>query len=266
MQIAKVDKGRLNGLVKDSEGKPISGALVTANLGAPEPATTVTDEDGSFDFGYVKPQICFLLVSAQGFAAGTQDVAVEAGRSAKANYTLTRGEHEISGRVLDEDKKPLKAEVTLLRKGLVIGKIMSAESTGSYDFKYLQESFYEVRASSLCHSPRAWSSLVGSKNYDRKEINVDFELPVIENCVALGNCDVCDQIKRVKYCKFCHAFICDDCRHNYPERVKAMLRRRFSLQGRKMPNEEELDSIEKELSSTAVRRERNGDCGGCSSF
>ena len=244
----------------DQGGKPISGALITASLGA-EPATTATDEVGHFDFGDVKPRAYFLLVSAEGYAAETRDIEIRSGKSANVTFFLAKGQYEISGQVLDEEKKPLVAEVTLLRKGVIIGKLATADGNGSYNFKYLQEDFYEIQANSLCHSPRAWSSLVGSKSYNKYQIEVDFELPVIEDCVALGKCDVCEQTKVVKYCKFCHAYICQDCRHNYPERVKAMLRRRFSLQGRKIPDEEELDSIEKELSSSVQSKPNN--CGGC---
>ena len=86
---------------------------------------------------------------------------------------------------------------------------------------------------------------------------------MIEGCVVVSKCDVCEQTKEVRYCKLCHAYICQDCRHNYPERVNAMLRRRFSQLGKKTPGEGEFDSIAKELSSPAAQRQPDGNCGGC---
>jgi hypothetical protein len=71
----------------------------------------------------------------------------------------------------------------------------------------------------------------------------------------VGKCDVCGETKEVRYCQFCHAFICGDCRHNYPERIKAMIRRRLS---KKFRNQEVVDREYEKL-----LLERQG-CGGCS--
>ena len=79
------------------------------------------------------------------------------------------------------------------------------------------------------------------------------DLSIVEECVTEANCDVCGQVRIVKYCKFCHAYICDACRLNYPERIRAMLRKHFSsgLHGDKNELESEYAN---EITETPLNR------------
>ena len=211
----------------DSEGKPVRGALIETflGLGQPQPATRVSYGDGSFEFESLSVGNHFVRFSAKGFMPGTQDIAISNGQVSVVEMKLEKGECEVAGRTTDEEDRPVASEVSLLRRGIVIQKATTAKTSGAYRFRNLTQGAYEVQATSACHATRAWTGKVEATT------RVDLALPVVEGCVMSGKCDVCGKTKEVKYCKFCHAFICDGCRHNYPARMRAMIRRRLSKGG-----------------------------------
>jgi hypothetical protein len=259
----------MSGTVKDSQsGKPIKRATVSLTvLGSATPTERVTDESGVFNFGSIDTGFHVMRVEAEGYMTHVQDINMSSNGPSKLNISLTKGECEINGRVNDKVGEPLRAELVLLKNGVVLKKVSSDENhEGIFSFKNLVEGLYEIQVSALCHSPSGWIGQVdGSGSEKRGQISntADFELSVVEGCEVIARCDVCENTKAVKYCKFCHAYICQDCRHNYPERVRAMLKRRFSQRGRKVPDEKELDSIEEEMSSPVPVRDPKADCGGC---
>ena len=236
------EPGGLTGLVLDNKGKPIKGASVETIVGpgSPQPQVKTCRGDGSFEFESVVPGKHFLRASARGFMVGTRDVEVPSGQVVRVLLELEIGTHEIGGRITDESKSPLKAEVTLLRGGIVVQRAATDEKSGAYRFRYLAGGHYELQAFSVCHSPRGW---VGDISLPTR---VNLSLPVVEGCVTNGVCDVCGETKQVRYCRFCHAFICNDCRHNYPERVKAMIRRRLG-RGARHGGEDVESAYRKEL-------------------
>ena len=199
---------------------------MTAFVGWTAPVALTTDRRGAFVIEGVRPGAHFIRVEAEGFMASTLDVNVEKGAPAEVELLLEKGACEIGGRITEDGKWPLKAEVTLLKAGIVVGKVASSERKGTYRLRNLKEGYYEVRAASLCHTAVEWAGTVGGNEV------VDFEMPVVGGCVVWAKCDVCGKTKEVRYCKFCHAFICPDCTNNYPKRVKAMLKRRFSKLGK----------------------------------
>jgi hypothetical protein len=252
-QMSSEISGRLKGFVLDVSGKPVGGALIEAipGRGTPQPDIRKSAGDGSFEFEPVKPGSHFVRVTARGFMVSTQDVNVLKGQAANIVLKLEKGSCEVSGRITEDGKRPLRAEVTLLRSGIVVQKASTRENAGTYHFRYLTEGFYEIQASSICHIAQGWSG-----NLAGGHARVDLVLPLIEGCVTFGKCDVCGQTKQVGYCKFCHAFICPDCKHNYPERVKAMIRRHLGRRGGEssLPEGESLESIyEKELAEPATK-------------
>jgi len=175
--------------------------------------------------------------------------------SSSLNIVLTCGKFQLRGHTVDNNDEPIRSEIVLLKNGVIVKKTVSDERNGgSYSFNYLIEGTYEIQASALCHSPTGWIGRIGSNttnadpNDVQKAIEVNFTLQVIEGCTIVGKCDVCLQANKVvKYCKFCHAYICDECRHNYPERVKALFRLRFS-ELHESASEKELElEYEKEL-------------------
>ena len=248
------DLGGISGKVLDRSGKPIRGASVEAVLGRGSPGAEirVSGEDGSFEYDAVPAGRHFVRITAKGFMVGTADVEVPKGQVVRFSMWLETGLNEIAGRVTEDGKRPLKAELTLLRAGVVIKKATAGERTGGYRFRNLSEGYYELQANSPCHAPRSWAGAL------KAPTRADLVLPVVENCVTVGRCDVCELTKEVRYCSFCHAFICSDCRHNYPERVKAMIRRRLRRSG--APQKEGIESIyERELKDLP----RGQPCGNC---
>jgi hypothetical protein len=245
---SEVETGTFKGTVRDSDGRPIRGAVLSAYLGSPEPVTRVTREDGSFVIDSIKPGNYFVRVTASRFAVSTGDVTIAAGRAAEVAFELQRGPYEIAGRVTEDGRKPLKAEVTVLKSSIVVQSAMTSETSGAYRFRYLSGGLYEVQASSVCHLTRAWSGAVSGKTM------ANLTLPVVEGCTRVGKCDVCGLTKEVKYCQFCHAYICGECRDDYPERIKAMIRRMLSKKDRRP------EIVDKEYEKLLV--ERRG-CAGC---
>jgi hypothetical protein len=263
-----LDAKKLRGVVIDEEGHPIGGAVVAATLdGQIDPVVLSTAADGLFDFGTVESRTYFLRVRASGYMPTNKEERVPSFSQRGAILTLSRGQYSISGCVIEEDntelktgqRRPLNAELTLLNKGLVIDKAWSDEKSGAFSFENLIEGMYEVQASLICHSPRAWSGVVNDGN---RNVRVDIEIPVIENCRAIGKCEVCLQTKEVYYCKFCHALICSDCRHKYPERIKAMIRRFFKSRGEQLDNDKFDSLVREELETPSKRAELDG-CIGC---
>lgn len=242
----------LKGLVKDAQsGRPISSASVSVTRASADPLQTTTGEDGAFMFESLELGYHFIRVEAEEYMTHTEDVILSKEVVSVVNVALTKGEFEIEGRVIDSDTgESLKADLVLLKSGVITKKLSSNEKNGSYCFKNLMQGVYEIQVSSLCHSPRGWIGKVSNES----SITVNFGLPLIEDCVVVAKCDVCLQTNKVvKYCKFCHAYICDECRHKYPERLKAMFRRRFS-ELHKSASESELDrEYERELRASPQR-------------
>ena len=243
-----IETGVFRGKVTGPDGRPVNGATLSVHLGSPEPATRVTGEDGSFAFEPIRPGNYFIRVAAPGFMVSTKDVVVVRGKPVDVILQLEKGEYEMTGSITEDGRKPLRADVTLLKSGIVVQSARTGERTGAFRFRYLVGGSYEVQAVSVCHSAQAWSGTVSGNT------KVDLVLPVVEGCTVMGRCDVCGLTKEVRYCQFCHAFICSECRHNYPERIKAMIRRRLSKKDR-TPK-----TVDAEYEKLLV--ERRG-CAGC---
>lgn len=227
--------GVLNGYVYDADGKPVEGALVFGLLGFAEKVSRTSDDRGFFSFECVSPGNYFLRAKASGFMIDGKDIRVTKGEVTNIVFQLERGNCTVRGRIVDNDDHPLEAQVSLQRSGIVFDRTKSHNKSGKYEFSDLKEGVYEISADSHCHESRSWYGRI------QGNVNVTLTLPIMEGCALIGKCDVCEQTKEVKYCAFCHAFICNDCRHNYPERVRAMMRRYLSkMKGEKgKPGSEE---------------------------
>jgi hypothetical protein len=245
----------LRGKVYEGEN-PVENASVYLFIGKPEPLRCSTKEDGSFTFEEVEPGSYFIRVVCAGYMVCNQDVVIprSQGQLQDTIVSLKPASNELSGCVMNIDNRPVLTEVTLLQNGRVISTMRSEIKTGAFQFSYLCEGFFEVTASAPCYVGRSWrGNIAAGKN------QIELTLTPVEDCAAPGICDVCESEKTVRYCKFCHAFICEDCRHNYPERVKAMLRARLS---KNLKSEEELEAefqkLQKDFEATRGKR-----CSGC---
>ncbi len=223
-----IETGTLKGVVTDTTGRPIRGALIETflGLGQPQPASRLTYGNGAFEFESLLVGSHFVRISAKGFMPGTQDVNIASGQTTVITVNLQKGDCELTGRVTEDGKRPVKADVSLLSRGILVQRTATGKTNGTFRFRNLTDGRYEVQVTSACHASRGWTGDVHGTT------RVDLELPVVEGCVSLGKCDVCGKTKEVRFCKYCHAYICDECRHNYPARLKAMIRRRLRREGK----------------------------------
>jgi len=77
--------GSLVGTVKGSNGKGLAGATVTVSPGG---LSTVTDSSGSYAFASLLPGTYTVTVSAPGYLTQSATVAIQAGHTTKASFSL----------------------------------------------------------------------------------------------------------------------------------------------------------------------------------
>ena len=172
----------VSGTVRDSQtGKPIKQAAVSLTvLGSATPAERVTDERGVFNFGLIDPDSHVIRVDAEGYMTHMQDISMSSNGPSSLNISLMEGRYEISGRVVDNNGYPLRAEVALLKSGLLVKRSISDEKhEGRLSLKYLVEGLYEIQASALCHSPKGWMGKVGGSNVNVDKNNTQILLPLL---------------------------------------------------------------------------------------
>lgn len=92
-----IGTGGVNGLVRDSAGVPIGGALVAV---AGTTLTVETDEQGQFRLAKVSPGELSLRIKRLGFMPDTVRVAILAGQTASVNIVLTRAPVALSSVVV----------------------------------------------------------------------------------------------------------------------------------------------------------------------
>ncbi len=81
LEAAKPQKGSIRGTVLDTSDDPIPGATVVLQLPAGDHFTSVTKDDGSFEFQNVTPGSAYqIAVTTEGFADWKSSVTVEPGQ------------------------------------------------------------------------------------------------------------------------------------------------------------------------------------------
>lgn len=88
--------GAVSGTVKDSSGAAIAGASVGFGGG-----TTTTNAAGSYTLSGIPVGTIQLVASATGFQNSTQNVTIQGGVTATANFTLVSGSGAVTGTVKD---------------------------------------------------------------------------------------------------------------------------------------------------------------------
>jgi hypothetical protein len=245
---------KIIGHVRDASGRPIKGALVSGFVSGPELNLQRTDEAGYFHFESVVGGNYRIRANAPGYMIEGKDIQITDNKSGSLEFNLHKCDSLVLGKVMDDDERPLRADVYLYRRGMVLMKTESRVEDGIFAFNDLVSDDYEMSAHSPCHGVKNWSGRVNA------ETEVRIALSPMEGCTSLRTCDVCEQSKNVIYCRFCHAYICGDCRHNYPERVKAMIRKHLLNIGKGPDSSQE--NYEAELNRSLSESER---CGGCPS-
>ena len=245
--------GKLSGHVRDKTGRPIQGASVSGYVGNPELTILQTDESGSFTFGFVAEGIYNIRAQAKGYMSDLTSAQVLNNEVSSIDFKLRRGDSVLSGKVLGEsESNPLAAEVYLYKQGLVLAQAKTLAENGEFTFPDLVQDNYAITVHATCHEAGEWSGLVNGRT------QLKLTLLPKDGCVSIGKCDVCNESKEVKYCRFCHAYICSNCRHNYSERIRAMLRRHFQQSGKnpEQSKEEYETEVDRALSEP-------GGCSGC---
>lgn len=108
----------VKGIVQDSHGNPIEGAIVRqVRLNEENEHTEITDAAGAFNFKAIPAGELMLAVQADGFAPGVQTIDV-GGPMNSLKFQLDIGEI-LRGRVFDDQGNPVaKAFVEITRRGV----------------------------------------------------------------------------------------------------------------------------------------------------
>jgi hypothetical protein len=162
-------KAVVEGRVYDQEDKPIVGATLSGVLSGKDMESVTTDERGSFRFGRVTPGDRFIRVNAPGFLGETRDFKAVENEPTTLEFHLEPATSKISGTITDDVGRPLRAEVLLMKGGIVVQKTTSNPETGCYDFPVVPGR-YEILLVIPGYITRGWS---GSITADTK---ADFSL------------------------------------------------------------------------------------------
>lgn len=135
----QVAGGSIMGVVRDRDGNPVPGAVVSLDQGA---TTADTGPDGTYTLSAVPDGVYTVTATCRGVGTGQRDlVMVTAGNPATADIVLGGDLGAIAGTVLDEQGKPLPGVVVSVRGG---EKASSAAADGSYSLSDLEPGVYEL--------------------------------------------------------------------------------------------------------------------------
>lgn len=149
-------EARIDGIVKDTEGRPIAGARVRIGPEAPirfqnsnnkpaagaPPRVLTTHSDGTFSAESVEPGSVLLQVRADGYSPRREVVDTEEGSARRVEMILTGG-FEVFGVVTNSDGKPVAGAVveasanTDGRDNAYFTYHATADARGMYIFKSL---------------------------------------------------------------------------------------------------------------------------------
>lgn len=90
--MAQVQTGSISGTVRDTDGEPLPGAVISIMAeGIMKTATTVSNESGSFHVSLLPPANYQVTITMAGFQTATYTVTVTIGGTADASATLQLG-------------------------------------------------------------------------------------------------------------------------------------------------------------------------------
>jgi hypothetical protein len=162
-------KAVVEGHVRDHNGRPIANATLSGVLSGKDIESVITDQEGHFRFDKVTPGDRFIRVNASGFVGETRDFTAAETETTTLEFRLTPATCKIHGNVRSPEGKGLKAEVLLMKAGIVVQKTMSDSETGYYEFPAVPDR-YEVLPMVPGHVQKGWSGSVTT------DIKADFSL------------------------------------------------------------------------------------------
>jgi hypothetical protein len=155
------------GQVFDSNGVPAKdarvGGVVCSN--SLEPVVIVTNSEGRFVFKNVVPGDRFVRVMLSGHVAEVRDFSIEEGQTLSLNFNLKKAAHMIHGSVMNEQGKPVKAELQLFVGGpmraLVLQKAQTTVENGTFEF-HVNEGQYAILVQAAGYELGAWEGMVSA--------------------------------------------------------------------------------------------------------
>jgi hypothetical protein len=128
----------IEGHVYDTEGKPLSGAVISGVLTGRERANAATDERGYFRIDKASPGAQFIRVNAEKHMGETRDFTAPEGAPTTLEFRLEPAALKVHGIVSDKNSgQPLHAEVYLSKSNVITQKTWTDAKTGYYEFPVL---------------------------------------------------------------------------------------------------------------------------------
>jgi hypothetical protein len=125
----------VHGYVYAKDGNPIAGAQVSGIMAGNDVTAVVTDDKGYFRFENARPGYQFIRIYARGYMAETSDFDAKKNEETKLEFHLTPGGCHVRGTVLDDNDRPLRAEITLSSaSGIILQETQSNVETGTFEF------------------------------------------------------------------------------------------------------------------------------------
>jgi hypothetical protein len=160
----------VHGHVYSKDGNPIPGALVSGIMAGNDVATAVTDDKGYFRFENARPGHQFIRINAPACMTEVLDFDAKKDKETKLEFHLSPAECHISGTILDNNDRPLSAEITLSSaSGVILQKTRSNAETGRYEFAIVPGTF-GLLVTSPGYKAKGWR---GQMSDDQK---LDFRL------------------------------------------------------------------------------------------
>lgn len=141
------EHGEFNGVVQDTDGVPIENALVRAESDNYS-LTTLSDENGAYDFPVVYPDTYNFTVSAEHFYDATaNDISIALGQVVTTDFVLDLSELSVSFTVKDDQSQPIEnAMITLVSDTLFTSAsgeaLFEHVSPGTYMYKISADGYY----------------------------------------------------------------------------------------------------------------------------
>jgi len=164
------EKTLVHGYVYSQDGKPIAGATLSGVMCGNDATTAVTDDKGYFKFENARPGYQFVRINAPAHVGETHDFDAKKGDETKLEFRLTPAGYHLQGTILDENDRPLSAEITLSSAvGIILQKTESNAETGQYEFP-VQPGVYGLLVTAPEHQTKGWRGQISSDQ------TVDFKL------------------------------------------------------------------------------------------
>lgn len=138
----------LSGVVTDTNGTAIRGAVVTLSNGTSAGMSDTTDSRGRYSITRIIPDTYTVTVSASGFNSTTGTAALDQGGASVLNFSLTgigASTAGITGLVVDGNGQPIIGARVTITGGPVTGRTSTTDGNGQYQLLNLPAGTYTLR-------------------------------------------------------------------------------------------------------------------------